>query len=174
MLAQARHAWLSTATLPWSAGHQTCYQKHVPCRKPAKRGHQPGSKLTPHVHHMETVYGDHMRESKGIPLGTPWGSHGHTMGAPMGMPWGPNRGPMGTHMGMAWGPHGHSNGPQLEIQGAQRVAKGEPTWNPMGIKWAPKVPNVDMYVQSTGNRIAMVCTQRLFRVFCGQEKPLRV
>ena len=56
---------------------------------------------------------------------------------------------MRTHMGMAWGPHGHSNGPPLEFQGAQRVAKGEPTWNPMGIKWAPKDPNVDIYVCAT-------------------------
>ena len=108
---------------------------------------------------METTYGDHMG-IQGDPTGDPMGiSRAYNGCPPMGIPWGANRRPMGTHMGMAWGPHGHSNGPQLEIQGAQRVAKGEPTWNPMGIKWAPKVPNVDMYVQSTGNRIAMVCTQ---------------
>ena len=49
--------------------------------------------------------------------------------------------------------------PQMEIQGAQCVAKGEPTWNPMGITRAPKDHNVDIYVQSTGNPIVMACTQ---------------
>ena len=104
-------------------------------------------------------------------MGITWGIQGDPTGDPMGISWTYNGCPPWEYHGdpieNQWEPiwewHGDPMGiamdPQLEIQGAQRVAKGEPTWNPMGIKWAPKDPNADMYVQPTGNPIMMACTQ---------------
>ena len=120
VLAHARHAWLSTATLPRSAGHQTWYQKHGLCRKPWKG--------TPSRKQIDTTCASHGE--------APMGPHGN----PRGSLWGPH----GNRMDIQWVP------PMWEYHGEPIEDQWEPIWewhgDPMGIamgpNWKSRVPNV--------------------------------